>query len=277
VKHIHCFCHRCKQYHKRQQEGEFVPTTPRLLDNFIRIRNGIKEHVKEGAFTQNTWCVYTLLHLHATWKTGICCTTVDSLAAAWGDWISFHGAKEGGNSKHRTILDCLQRLRDMGYIRYPKGNGQLGTYPILINKYEPTRGALRAWQLNAAQTTDFRTPVYDYTSPTPFSEAYGQSPGESGVSMAARDVVKEGVTVDVTRVPSATLQDVLRLYKTVQDREDGKDGKDGQQINGPGSFDGGFASKDHNGKEQSSSRRQRRGRNRVSGRVNNHDKLQHRG
>jgi hypothetical protein len=224
-------------------DEKFHPANPDLKRKFVRIRTGILEHIANGKFTQNSMAVYLLLHLRCNYGTGICSTTVESLASNWPDWQS---PRSNGDDPHRTkvraILDCLQRLRDSGYISYPKGTGQRGVYPILIDKYECTRGILKGWSLDVAATTDFDNPVYTWSSPTDFGEVYGdlcsqqwsqhgcQVCGECGV----RCTVTVGASMEVSRVLSATLQNIQELTR----RQNGREVQNLQNLNRPASGGG---------------------------------------
>lgn len=219
----------------RKTRGEFKPVVPKLSESgFIRLRVGIFEHAASGKMTPYDFAIYLTLHKWANWRSGICTTTAASLASNWGDWGSV--AESGSdteeqttNRKRRTIQNCLHRLRERGYINYRTGDGKRGAYPILINKYEPSLGALVGWSLDLAATTDLDNPVYRYVSPTPFWEAYGEnfaaqhmtSYADHG-SSAAHPVSAAlyGLTADnstpnrIVRVP---FQDILAMTKQVQE------------------------------------------------------------
>lgn len=138
---------------------------------FLRLRSGLREHIRAGAMTPNDFSVYCSLHFFANWKLGIYFGTAGSISALWTGW-------ERKDRKH-GVQESLERLRKRGYIDYPNGNGERGNYPILINKAERTLGALRGWRLRLTGepgevgTSNFDDPIYEYVSPTSWTEAYG--------------------------------------------------------------------------------------------------------
>jgi hypothetical protein len=184
---------------------------------FLRIRNGIWEHIKNGRLTANDWAVYiTILHF-ADWQTGICTSNAQSLAAAWGDFN-----RSSGN-KTEAFQNAMQRLRKNGYIDYPEGNGKRGNFAIFIDKAEPTKGILKGWRLRLVGqepgSSDFSRPHYQYVSPTPMAECYSEVPTEVPtvdwrvVPTEVPVVVTVEDTVDVTAV-GLPLQDVQELTRS---------------------------------------------------------------
>ena len=169
-----------KSRYTRKQTGEFRPVAPAMREGgFIRLRQGIFEHIASGKMTPIDFAVYVTLLKWANWRTGICMTNSISLASNWGNWSSTVDRKSDGeetmpNTKERSIQNSLLRLRKRGFINYPTGDGTRGSYPVLIDKFEPTLGMLVGWSLDAAATTDLENPVYRYVSSTPFWEAYGE-------------------------------------------------------------------------------------------------------
>lgn len=157
-----------KLYGKKEEPKLVIPDV--RMTPHIRIREGLWGHIAEGKFTMSDYCVYSTLLRHAKWGTGICITSAGSIAGNWG-----------GQLKKNTVQVSLRRLREEGYIKYPKGVGSTGVYPVLIDKYEPQIGACKGWSLNAEASEDYENPVYEYISSTPFSEAYGASAAHNTV------------------------------------------------------------------------------------------------
>lgn len=189
---------------------------------FLRLRNGLREHIRAGAMSPNDFSVYSSLHFFANWKLGIYYGTAGSIAALWTGW-------ERKDRKH-GVQESLERLRKRGYIDYPTGNGERGNYPILINKAEPTLGVLRGWRLrlvgSVGQTDDelFVDPFYEYVSPTPWSDAYGDEPkptdkllwrpvGSDAGKRSAHALLDE----DEEARPALRLSHVLELTRRVRE------------------------------------------------------------
>jgi hypothetical protein len=187
----------------------FTPIVPKLRDSgFIRLRSGIFQHIREGLMTGTDFIVYCTLLNYADYSTGIVETTAASLAATWAH---LNDAKD----KKESVQNSLQRLRKNGYIIYPKGSGIRGPYPVLIDKYEPTVGALIGWSLNLSKSNSFENPVYDYVSPTAYGEAYGGYYSRLAVEQVVDTPVMRVVGTTVQRVVSLPLQDITKMFLDV--------------------------------------------------------------
>jgi len=187
----------------------FTPQVPKLRESgFLRLRKGIFEHIRKGTMTGMDFIVYCTLLNYADYSTGIVKTNATSLAATWGH------LSEAKNSKE-SVQNSLQRLRKNGYIIYPKGDGKRGSYLVLIDKYEPTVGALIGWSLSINKTTDLANPIYDYISPTTYSEAYGEYYSRLAVKQAVDAPVHKVVGTTVSVVVSLPLKDIYKMFLDV--------------------------------------------------------------
>lgn len=167
------------------------------MAGFSPIRRGLIEHIREGKFCPSDLGIYTFLQLTADWSTGVCYTCAAGIASQFGD----PGLKE-------LIQKALRRLRDNGYINYQWGHGQRGSYPILLNKYEPTVGELCGKRLNAFAGNSLERPVYEPKN------------GEVTVEERSRnggDTVAGTVETPILEVKKLDLQEV----KTLQDKSVG--------------------------------------------------------
>jgi hypothetical protein len=164
------------------------------MTGFSPIRRGLIEHIREGKFCPSDLGIYTFLQLTADWATGVCYTCAAGIASQFGD----PGLKE-------LVQKALRRLRENGYINYQRGHGQRGLYPILINKYEPTVGALCGKRLNAFAENSLDKPVYEAKN--------GEATAEPRSSHGG-DTVARTVETPIQEVKTLDLKDV----KTLQDK-----------------------------------------------------------
>jgi hypothetical protein len=116
-------------------------------DGFIMVRAGIREHVANRQFTAIDLGVYMYLHMIAKWSCGIAYTN----AVAIGNVL---------DTPTTTINGSLARLRERGYIQYPRGTGHRGSYFIYIMKYRPTVDVLRGWELSDFNAADLSQVIY---------------------------------------------------------------------------------------------------------------------
>jgi hypothetical protein len=129
-------------------------------EGFSKIRNGLREHIKDGRMHPTDLGVYLYLHMACDYATGIYKGTALGIAYGFGD-----------ESLKDLVKHSLYRLRNLKYINYRFGNGLRRSYSILIDKYEPTYGARSGTRLNAWIQGDKVIPEYE---PVP-----GESPGEN--------------------------------------------------------------------------------------------------
>lgn len=163
-------------------------------DGFIMIRSGIREHIDGGRFLGFDLGVYLYLHAISSWKTGIAYTC----AKAIGEKLEVPA---------RSVNNSLYRMRERGYINYPKGDGSRGLYCVYIHKARPTVGALRGYELDAFWDNDFQEILY--------------RKADGGCAVAAWKPRCEGAEVALMRRGDGVL--VARI-------QDGKDGKAGQDV-----------------------------------------------
>jgi hypothetical protein len=121
-----------------------------MNDGFARLRNGLREHIKQGKISPQDLGIYLYLHYECNWATGI-----------------YHGSALGiayGFDNPRlkqSIQRSLTRLRENKYINYRKGDGTHKGYNILINKFEPQGGKLSNKRLNAWKNGSKCVPFYE--------------------------------------------------------------------------------------------------------------------
>jgi hypothetical protein len=122
----------------------------RVSAGFVAIRRGIEEHLLSGNLGFFEMGVYLVIHLQASFRTGVWTGSAPRLAAT---------APRGANV--RDVQRALQRLEEIGFIRSFHQQGARGNYRVLIDKYEPTTGALKGKRLNAAKSGTWQRPHYE--------------------------------------------------------------------------------------------------------------------
>lgn len=102
---------------------------------FTAIRNGILEHVEESNFCLRSYGLYTYLHQRKRWTSGVVWTNAQSIATSFGEKLT-------------TVQSLMQKLRQKGYIQYPKGFGRKGNYPVVLVNDQPRDGVLKGYSLS---------------------------------------------------------------------------------------------------------------------------------
>ncbi|GEM_PF-6036888 len=123
---------------------------PLFPDGYVGLRNGLLEHINAGCFIGYDLSVYVYLHYIAKWQTGIAYTCASAIG-------------EHQKIPTTSVNNSLHRLRERGYINYPKGKGKHGLYLIAINKAVPTAGVLTGYRLDAFSDNNLES--FTYTSP----------------------------------------------------------------------------------------------------------------
>src|ERR1035437_5665321 len=174
------------------------PAAPEMPQGYTHIRNGIFEHTAmQNGMSPYEFCVYLTLLRFADFKTGVCLTNADSISAHWSEITP------------EAVRQCLNRLRKKNYIAYPLSKGKRGSYPVLIDKYEPG-GDLLGWRLNAAATFNINDPLYEWVSPTPMHEVY--SAEQLTYLKDSMVDIWDWVADIVAKAPVGKKQDVFNSY-----------------------------------------------------------------
>jgi hypothetical protein len=118
--------------------------------SFAIIRSGIADHLIAGELGFLGLGIYTTIHLHADFRTGICRTSAPRLHATAPRGISL-----------RDIQREIENLTRIRFLRPFHVQGARGNYPVLIHKYEVKLGALRGKRLNAWNSESWSKPVYE--------------------------------------------------------------------------------------------------------------------
>jgi hypothetical protein len=121
------------------------------MNGYTQKRRGAVEHLRDGRFTLLEYGAHDLILALADKANGIWWGSAKALVATCG----------AGDITDRQARHLLESLEKKGYLkRFPRRRGH-GNYPILVNKFEVTFGAYKGMRLNAANTTDWRNPVYE--------------------------------------------------------------------------------------------------------------------
>ena len=117
---------------------------------FLRLRNGILEHVDEGVWYGHlrAYGLYVYLLQRRKWASGIVWTNARSIATSFGEPLS-------------SIQQDFRFLRERNYIQYPSGNGRRGNYPVCLINDQPTEGMLMGYRLNGFADSTFQTIIYE--------------------------------------------------------------------------------------------------------------------
>jgi hypothetical protein len=176
-------------------------------EGFLKLRNGLIEHVDGRQFTANDLGVYLFLHLHKNWRSGICWTNAAGVATTLD------------GSPHSSVKRSFERLRERHYIQYRKGDGSRANYPVLLINDEPTRGILKGCRLKGFIDLNFEVVEYEV------------SDGEclERIQKIAAVYPERGWCCDqsvsgawLVRIPLPDLQD-FKTFKTLPDVEEEKD------------------------------------------------------
>jgi hypothetical protein len=125
----------------------------RLFSNYTMLRNGIKDHIQVGQFSDRELGVYSFLNLYSSWEYKLSWTNAAAVATTF--------AHPGVNL--RSVQNSFLSLREKKYIDYPVGGlGKGISYPVLIVKAEPTHGVLKGSRLIGFVPNDFESVLYEF-------------------------------------------------------------------------------------------------------------------
>ena len=119
-----------------------------MVNGFLQLRRGLIEHLTQGRIGPTECLLYVLISCLADPSTGIWRGSAGSLA-----WVS--------NINPRTCRDDLEKLESKGYVKRFQTPGSHENYPILVDKYECSHGAMKGKRLNSVATTDWGHPIYE--------------------------------------------------------------------------------------------------------------------
>jgi hypothetical protein len=146
---------------------------PGMSTGFLQLRRGLFEHVKDGRVSFFEASLYVAILSDANPSTGVCYGSAGLFAALY-------------SLSSRTCRDALEKLEEKGYLRRFPTRGKHGSYPILVNKFRCSDGAMKGKYVNCSKSTDWNKVVYDLC--------------DDGVNEGAVASVNEGVNDSAARV-----------------------------------------------------------------------------
>ena len=119
-----------------------------MASGFIQLRRGLSEHVRDGRLSFSEAALYVFLLMDTNPATGLCYGSAGLFAAIYG--IS-----------SRTSRDSLEKLEKKGYLRRFPTRGKHGSYPILMNKFRCSIGAMKGLYVNTSKSESYSQVCYE--------------------------------------------------------------------------------------------------------------------
>lgn len=114
---------------------------------FIQLRRGLSEHVRDGRLSFFEAALYVFILMDTNPATGLCYGSAGLFAAVYG-------------VSSRTCRDALEKLDEKGYLKRFPTRGKHGSYPILINKFICSIGAMKGLYVNCEKSETYKTVCY---------------------------------------------------------------------------------------------------------------------
>jgi len=121
---------------------------PGMNGGFIQLRRGLYEHVKDGRLSFFEVSLYVAILSDTNPSTGLCFGSAGLFAALY-------------NVSSRTCRDALEKLEEKGYLRRFPIRGKHGSYPILVNKFKCSSGAMKGKYVNCSKSSSYVDIIYD--------------------------------------------------------------------------------------------------------------------
>lgn len=115
---------------------------------FIQLRRGLSEHVRDGRLSFFEASLYVFILMDTNPATGLCHGSAGLFAAVY-------------NISSRSCRDALEDLEKKGYLRRFPTRGKHGSYPILVNKFMCSSGAMKGMYVNTEKTTTYSNVFYE--------------------------------------------------------------------------------------------------------------------
>lgn len=109
---------------------------------FVQLRRGLSEHVRTGRLSFFEASLYMFMLMDTSPATGVCFGSAGLFAMIY-------------SIPTRTCRDALEKLEKKGYLRRFPTRGKHGSYPILINKFLCSDGAMKGRYVNCSKSTSY--------------------------------------------------------------------------------------------------------------------------
>ena len=119
-----------------------------MPSGFIQLRRGLSEHVRDGRLSFFEAALYVFILMDTNPASGLCYGSAGLFAAVYG--IS-----------SRTCRDALEKLELKGYLKRFPTRGKHGSYPILVNKFRCSDGAMKGKYVNCLKSISCDKVIYD--------------------------------------------------------------------------------------------------------------------
>jgi len=141
-----------------------------LPSGFIQLRRGLSEHVRDGRLSFFEASLYVFILMDAHPATGVCFGSAGLFSAVYG-------------IPSRTCRDALEKLEIKGYLKRFPTRGRHGSYPILVNKYRCSIGAMKGMYVNCSKSVNYESIIYELCDESV----------DDGAAASVNDDVNEGV------------------------------------------------------------------------------------
>lgn len=118
-----------------------------MASGFIQLRRGLSEHVRDGRLSFFEAALYVFILMDTNPATGLCYGSAGLFAAVYG-------------VSSRTCRDALEKLESKGYLKRFPTRGKHGSYPILLNKFVCSIGAMKGLYVNSDKSKSCKEIVY---------------------------------------------------------------------------------------------------------------------
>jgi hypothetical protein len=175
---------------------------------FIQLRRGLSEHVRDGRLSFFEASLYVFILMDANPATGLCFGSAGLFAAVYG--IS-----------GRTCRDALEKLELKGYLKRFPVRGKHGSYPILVNKFRCSDGAMKGKYVNCIKSTSYTSIIYELCDDGVNGSAVASvnDDGNEGVNESATSKILETREEKLDKEPELTLLSPAAPKKEIRPEE----------------------------------------------------------
>ena len=115
---------------------------------FVQLRRGLFEHVRDGRLSFFEASLYVAILSDTNPSTGLCYGSAGLFSVVY-------------SVPTRTCRDALEKLEQKGYLRRFPTRGKHGSYPILVNKFRCSSGAMSGLYVNSDKSSSCDNIIYD--------------------------------------------------------------------------------------------------------------------